>query len=358
MSDNSIEAADIPLKWFALEVLLEEMAQSLQRGILSKQECLTVAKNKLHFEENALEAAIQYLDQLSVLLHYPDILPNVVFSNPQVLLDKISELVFKSVEIEKLSKEQALSGEWRKFHEFALVTVNFLSQETFSKHYVPGLFEAKDLVLLFKKLLVFAPFSDSEYFVPALLRILGSEEVVKVHRVSSSSDIPDPLITTFPAGAPRPGIFCSLNCFLTSHDNDGSTPWSILNDEVKSPVCLYRNCVQFEIPNLPVTITLIDDFTHFEVHADILCNTSDKVLSTVCQTIKRKIFKGIQEASQGMDDVSPIPTLLCPCGKGESQRHIANTNLNLGLWICTLDKRVCGELTPKQMLWVQQDEGV
>ena len=84
---------------------------------------------------------------MSAILYYPKILPEVVFANPQVLLDKISELVFKSVEMEKLSKEQALSGEWIKFHDFALVTNNFLSQEVFKTHYVPGLFE---LILLLR----------------------------------------------------------------------------------------------------------------------------------------------------------------------------------------------------------------
>ena len=33
--------------------------------------------------------------------------------------------------------------------------IEFLSHEAFSKHYVPGLFEATDLVESFKKLLIF-----------------------------------------------------------------------------------------------------------------------------------------------------------------------------------------------------------
>ena len=71
-----IESAKIPLKWFGLEVLLEEMAQT--QGVLSKKECLTAAKNKLFFEEDSFNAAIDYLNKLSVLFHYPKILPDVV----------------------------------------------------------------------------------------------------------------------------------------------------------------------------------------------------------------------------------------------------------------------------------------
>ena len=218
-------AADIPLKWFALEILLEEMAQALQQGVLSKSQCITVAIEKLHFEEDAVDAAFKYLHQLSVLHYYPSILPNVLFANPQILLDKVSELVFKSVEIKELPKKQALCGEWRKFHEFGCVSVKFLSQEVFMKHYVPGLFETNDLVMLFQKLLIFAKISDSELFVPALLRNLSSKDVDK-HRLSADSFVP-PLVLVFPGGVPRQGIFCSLLCWLVSLDNHSPAPWSI-----------------------------------------------------------------------------------------------------------------------------------
>ena len=154
-SDKSVKAAEIPSSWFAFEILLEEMAQAHQRGVLSKNECITAAVEKLHFEEAAVEAALQYLEQLSVLFYFPEILPEVVFADPQVIIDKVSELVFKSAETDELSKSHALGGEWKDFHEWGLVTVKFLSDE-FTSHFVPGLFEVDDLVKLFKKLLIFA----------------------------------------------------------------------------------------------------------------------------------------------------------------------------------------------------------
>ena len=58
----------------------------------SKIECLEVAHG-LHLDESTVEAALIYLDELSLIFYYPEILPNLVFTNPQVLLDKVSELV-------------------------------------------------------------------------------------------------------------------------------------------------------------------------------------------------------------------------------------------------------------------------
>ena len=62
---STIKSAKIPLKWFGLEVLLEEMAQT--QGVLSKTECLAAAKDKLFFEEDSFNAAIEYLDILILI---------------------------------------------------------------------------------------------------------------------------------------------------------------------------------------------------------------------------------------------------------------------------------------------------
>ena len=350
LSEGSMKPVDIPSRWFALEILLEEMTQALKRGVLSKEDCITAAIEKLHFEEDAVDAALQYLDQVSAILYYPKILPNVVFADPQALLDKVSELVFKSAEIKKFSKEQALTGDWIKFHEFGLVTIKFLSQEIFSKHYVPGLFEVDDLVLLFKKLLIFATFSKSEYFVPTLLRHLDSK-AVDDHRISS---IPC-LVLQFPGGGPRQGIFCALLCWLVSPENDSPAPWSISVDKVSSPVCLYRNCIQFDVPESFATVTLIDTYTHFEVHVYVPEEDADDLCPEEFPVIRKAIDKGLHKAALnlGYFKSSPSPALLCPCGRGEA--HVAEI-VKSDHWECSLknEARKIGKLTPLQCLWVDK----
>ena len=371
-----VKPVDIPSRWFALEILLEEMAQALKRGVLSKEDCITAATEKLHFEEDAVDAALQYLDQVSAILYYPKILPNVVFADPQIVLDKISELVFKSVEMDKLSKEQALSGEWVKFHEFALVTIKFLSQKVFETHYVPGLFEVDDLVVLFKKLLIFATFSKSEYFVPALLRHLDSKAVDN-HRVRC---VPS-LVLQFPGGGPRQGIFCALLCWLVSPENVSPAPWSISVDELGSPVCLYRNCVQFDVPKMIATVKLIDTYSHFEVHVNIPPKDADDLCPEEFPVIRNAIEKGLHEAAinLGYFNSSPSSALLCPCGQGD-ETHVAEITSNSMRWKCTLKKEArkinklttfkqfftlwkrsrkneaksIGKLTPLQRLWVDK----
>ena len=345
-SDESMKPAEIPSSWFAFEILLEEMAKAHQRGVLSKDECITAAIEKLHFEEAAVEAALQYLEQLSVLFYFPEILPEVVFADPQVIIDKVSELVFKSAETEGLSKSRALSGEWKDFHEWGLVTVKFLSKE-FTSHYVPGLFEVDDHVKLFKKLLIFATFSSTQLFVPSLLRNMSNEEVDK-HRVSS---IPS-LVLLFPGGGPRHGIFCALLCWLASSDNDCPSPWLISTNANKSPKCLYRNCVHFKYPKSGAVITLIDTYSHFEVHVNISSKRVDDLCPRILPKVRSAIFKGVRKATLniGYENSAPTAALVCPCGVGEA--HVAEADLELG-WTCTLDDDESGELTPRQRLWIE-----
>ena len=343
--DKSVKPAEIPSSWFAFEILLEEMARAHQRGVLSKDECITAGVDKLHFEEAAVEAALQYLEKLSVLFYFPQILPEVVFADPQVIIDKVSELVFKSAEIKELSKSCALSGEWKDFHEWGLVTVKFLSEE-FTSHFVSGLFKVDDLVKLFKKLLIFSTFNSTQLFVPALLRNMSNKDVDK-HRVSC---IPS-LVLLFPGGGPRHGIFCALLCWLASSENDCPSPWCISTDG-DSPSCLYRNCVEFDYPKSSAVITLIDTYSHFEVHVHIPPERLDSLCPKILPKVHSAIFKGVRKATSniGYENSAPTAALVCPCGVGEA--HIAEADLELG-WTCSFNKRKSGDLTQYQRLWIE-----
>ena len=355
LGEISIPPADIPARWFALEILLEEMAEALDQGVLSRQDCFTAAMKKLHFEEDAgeFDAAIHYLDELSVLLYYPRILPSVVFADPQVVLDKVTELVIASFE-RNASKCKGHSDSWRKFYEFALVTVEFLSQSDFNKHYVPGLFDVPDLIKLFKKLLIFAHFSATELLVPALLRDLDKKEVIKIRSSARSSAATPSFTIVFPDGGPRRGIYCSLLCWLVSDEDNSPAPWSIVTNKFGIPTCLHRNCVQFKLHKSPVVVTLIDTYTHFEIHINVPVEFSADLCPKIIPMVSQTIFKGLGKVALNLnyDGSSPSPALVCPCGRGDA--HVAATNSKLGYWTCTQNVTLCGKLTSLQLLWLEQ----
>ena len=340
----------IPLPWMALEIVLDEITHVLQRGLLHKNECLEVAC-RFHFDESTLEAALMYLDELSLILYYPDVLPDLVFINPQVLLDKISELVKVHHDLRKCCGLAAGDKAWKEFFSHALVTVEFLSQEDFKKHYVPGLFTPENLLTLCQKLFIFAHFSGEKFFVPCLLRMLGHDDVSK-YRLSHDYHL-TPLILHFTDGPPCRGIFCAVLCFLTSSENHFPGPWKLKMPSAGSvtPTCLHRNCVQFIIPGVkvPCTVTFIDTLLQFELHV----KASKQAACKVCPTIKRAVTAGLQKTNIALGYTTSMPSFafLCPCGAGEP--HPAT--IGDGFWICTLDEGEGDELSPNQLLWLDEE---
>ena len=264
-----------------------------------------------------------------------------------MVLDKVTELVIASFE---RNASKCHNDSWRRFYEFALVTVEFLSQSDFNKHYVPGLFDVHDLVKLFKKLLIFAHFGATELLVPALLRDLNNKEVIKISCSARSSAATPSFTIVFPDGGPRRGIYCSLLCWLVSDEENSPSPWSIVTNKFGVPTCLHRNCVQFKLHKSPAVVTLIDTYTHFEIHINVPIDICPKIIPMVCQTI----FEGLGKVALNLnyDGSSPSPALVCPCGRGDA--HVATANTELGYWTCTQNVTEYGKLTPLQLLWLDQ----
>ena len=349
LTECSPQSVDVPIQYYGLELLLEEVSVTLGRGVLSIEECLQVAR-KLHFDEHTLDAALQFLDEnLSVVFYFPEILESVVFTDPQVLLDKVTELVETVYCLRnKDSSFRLFSASWQIFRDHGRFSLEFLTNDRFQKHYVPGLFTPKKLVKLFRKLLIIAEFSDSEYFMPALLPVLEAEKVAE-YRVSGDSPA-SAFALDFPLGAPRLGTYCTLSCFLVTHDNQFPSPWEIeLLPDSNTPVCLYRNCIQFSVPGFPGSVTLIDTFNHFEVHV----STASKVCRKLCTYVRQAILTGVRKAavSLGYNNCTPSAALLCPCGV--SDPHVAR--FGEGMWICSKNKKVYRELAPSHLMWQDQE---
>ena len=240
---------------------------------------------------------------------------------------------------------------WQRFCDHALVSAEFLAQEEFQKHYKPGLFSHDDLMLLFKKLLIFAVFNKTEVFVPALLRRLTREELEEHRRRYSST----PPVLTFPKyGGPLLGVFCATLVDLLSPDNIHPCPWKLdMDDDGITPLCLYRNCVQFNIPNHPGSITLIDSFEQIEVHVSEAALKAGK--DDYPHLIKNAVTESVRRATLALhyNYDKPKLTIGCPCGTRPGF-HLAKLGEN-SLWICSKNKEKFDTLTLQQAVWLKED---
>ena len=345
-TECSPEPVNVPLQYFALEIVLEDVSQKLGRGVLSIEECLEAAAG-LHFDKHTLGAALEFLDELSVLFYFPEDLEGVVFVNPQVLLDKATELVEQLYKLQEGNISQEKVGEWQVFMDYSRFDLEFLKRPEFSKHYLPGLFTEVELVKLFNnKLLVFANYRDNEFFMPALLRVLSDEEMSKFCVPCDSPAAP--IALDFPLGAPRLGVFCALCCFLVSSSNQIPGPWEIkLDPDSDLPVCLSRNCIRFSVPKYSGHVTLVDTFTHFQVH---VWTRKKENYKKMCAKVRDCVKSGVTTVTRtlGYADCIPSVEFVCPCKKGIP--HVAKVGDNND-WICERDSVVSETLDERYLVW-------
>ena len=325
----------IPIGWFLLE---QDIIKATKGGVISRLECLGIAA-VLNIDPKALGAALEYFDDLNIFLYYPSVLPDIVFSNPQVILDKVTELVHFSYCLQGSSPPVALEGKWLQFRDKGIVTLEMFQDERFSTHYIQDLFTPADLIKLFEHLLIVAPLSSTKYFMPSLLRTISVEKVRK--QLPLPSITVAPLLVYFPAGCARNGVFCALVVYLLT-----KCQWKFAKGV---PECVSRSCVHLQLPDKPVSIALVDSFTFFKVRVE----APDPMYPKVCPKIREALFNGVEAAAKSLryNNLTPVTGFFCKCS---SPPHAATPAIEDGYLMCTKSTNY-GPLTEQHSMWLNMN---
>ena len=384
------QEVDVPIWWYIFERLLQELAGKLGRKVLSKAECLEIA-NALGFKERHLEAALRFFDELNVIKYSPKVLPNVVFAESQVPLDKVSELVRESyllrgdpsVQEEKLTSDSTpTEGKWKHFRDHGVISPELMKK--FPRHYVPGIFTVDDLSELLKDLLVFAPIptpewekpsqatvpsgtlpmgssspsqnspeqeSEPHFIMPASLVTLSEAELAKQR---TSSPLAAALLVKFPLGSRRAGVFCCFAVHLIRHCG-----WELL---LNTKVPLYRNCIKFCLKKTspPCIVTAIDSHSFIEVYANISAQATAQHCARLLPMVKGSVFSGIAAACRALKYKETYPEIgfVCPHHEASSDDSTVKTKLHSAsvghhneFWCCDDDVSVSGLLQSRHHIW-------
>ena len=330
---QKLPRVNIPHRYFALEMAFQRLAKYQNKAILSMEECFKEA-TKFHFTRESFEDALHYLRGHKLIMHYSEVLPEVVFIDAQVILDKITELVeHSSVLCAKQPTQIQVARSVRGYQEFKLcgiITRDILSQ--FESHYIPKLFEKDHLILLFKHLLIIVEVGEGKYLMSCLL-----EEEAIPHTLSLPvSQVVSPLLFYFGPDGPKLGIYCYLLSSLITESK-----WELLMED-GNPVQLSRNCARFTIPgNHPCFITVTDSFTTFfqveiSFPPDISPAKALKVCEKVCPSIRETVLTRIRIASRRLNyDLIPEIAFLCSNTKHQHTTLHPATISSSELLICT-----------------------
>ena len=332
---------EVPLRWYALEYMMQEASQKLNRNVLSRHECLEIAKS-LHIDDESCKEALNFFCKLNRLFYWPDILPDLVFVEPKVILDKVSELVKECYKMK--SAPSPRRGEWHDFRDYAKVSEKMLKD--LKEHYVyeKQMFTPNNLITLFESLLVFAKLSKDSWFMPSLLKVIPENEVQK-YRVSPEKA----LVVYFPDDRPLIGMFCCMVAFVLSPDDNNPCLWKVFDNKGK-PKCLNRNVIMFTVQkysgSVPAFVTMIDLYTHFEVHVE----THQKKESELWLLVRRAVFTGLGKASEilGYTKNTPEAAIICP--EHQFPPHYATID-NEGVWACSKEHNIYGDKELKKIPW-------
>ena len=92
MEQCPVVEVEIPMRWHAFDEKVRSLAENLGRMVMSRNECWQVAES-LGLDEASFNGALDFFHRVSLMFYFRDILPQVVFIDPQVMLDKVSELI-------------------------------------------------------------------------------------------------------------------------------------------------------------------------------------------------------------------------------------------------------------------------
>ena len=368
----------VPIWWYIMELLLQELAKVLGRGVLSRAECLKMAR-LLHIREDSFDAALEFFDELNIIKYSPDVLPDVVFVESQIPLDKVSELVSHSFLLrqpESAKGSLPVEGEWSHFRDRGIVSKACLKSKCFSRHYVPGIFCVDDMCELLKKLLVFAPVpnptsahqevptsilpsdkdKETHFVMPAALESLLDTALAQYRE--SSSEIVPLLISR------RAGVFCCFVVHLINHFG-----WNRILDESQP---LYRNCFKIHLPtDPPCSVTLIDSNSLIEVHVKLAAGAVPSECSALLNVIKNAILSSIDAACIALNykQTKLEFTFHCPHTQPSSQTssggqseelkpHTATLNYKKTFLTCDLARENSYPLQAGHLVWFGRTKGV
>ena len=241
---DKTKTLQIPLRWFALELALERKAASVDRKVLTYEECLKVAA-VLHFKVRELHVALNFLHGFSLLLFFPEL--ELVFTDPQALLTVFSSILVNFYH-EKFSGSIAELNSYKK----AILSSHVLKKLLNSSLELGAVLTYEKLLRIFQSLLIAANVDEDKYFIPALLPSLDDDTRGKALSVESPTV---PLVFLFADKCTPCGLFCAVVVKLLSGD------W-----EVDMKADTYSNAVTLLHKKYKpkLAITFIDSFKHFE----------------------------------------------------------------------------------------------
>ena len=368
VSDSGVgEVVKTPGAFFIFEQVLREFAEK-SGHILSIEECLRIGE-ELKMGPDMVRSALIFFHRQITFLYYHHVMPNLVFTRPQIPLDCMNSIVHFKYKLES-GELMGVTEELATSVRDGIITEEILSQEHFSKCFVPGLYGPCDAIDLLFHTFTLAPLScepqqktgsspavqtkpstpvkreKREYLMMCLRQAIPEKKVTQYIPVSSEIA---PLVVQFTKNCVPLSCFGrTISCLLAMYD------WELSRADNGSPKHLASNIVSLFDSQLPVEIILRDATSHLEVHVLPDRGFTPDRLSEVFVQIHETVFSAIKQVFDRMQltGIEITPAFVCPCSKSFKHSHVASLHTlagsSDGFLRCSKTRRNAGRVKRKQ----------
>lgn len=299
----------VPIRWFAFELLLEKLGNKERHHIIPKK-TIMLEIQQLQMNKEDIEDALKYLHSITIIFYFPNILPDIIFTDPQPILDALSHIIALTYDIDysdmvgcpvALNKEDV-----RHLKNHGTITAKLL-QDMRLPLLETNLFSPSQFLDLLSYLRIITPVEkdlpakDCSFFLPCALPSYESELILETHQCK-------PLLIVWKkenkeVRAVPPGAFPLLIVHLLN--NNLHYP---LNPDDKQ-YYRYRDAISLQISFTKrkfYTLHIIKRDKHIEIHFTGLIRNCCQVR----KLIESAIIASCNDISFPADDIKPA--FACP----------------------------------------------
>lgn len=337
----------IPLAWYLL--LLDIQSESVNNHFISLEKSYQLG-SEWEISQESVEAALQFFDELNMILYYPSSCKNVVFCNPDFLLQKLTDMIVTSVSVPDVDDKVGLRA---TFREQGIFTRELFQTPKFLEGF-NDLFSLDDFLCLLQHLPIIAQISidpkKQEYFMPCVLPFeVSTTSVSVVHDV-------DPLIIIFPSGCSPSGVFCATIVHLIKSKGDDELKWVVTSSEhfkrkrnvIEFQIMLCTSNVKAHFDNTVGTVIFEDASSHF-----VIQTTCDRKYCYQLYTmLSSALENAIEDLSYDADRIDYVVGVQCTTCTG-TEAHVASIGPD-NKWRCER-KHTRNDLSARQSPWFIED---
>ena len=359
LSRQALEV-NIPIRWYGYEILLREKA-SESCGVLRLGKCMSLGTD-LHMKTGEVESALELFYLLNSILLYPKEVSELVFINPNSLIQVINQLMCLVCQIR--NGEYGGDGEFAllKLANLGIISRDVLSREALNIYtQISNEFDEfkTDLFKIFIHLLIAAelpvkkPSDDKQYFMPALLPLINSSSALDFIPFETSKS--SPLLFYFSKGAPI-GLFCALIVTLLSViiEDDKKRYKKNLWIIPESTEIIYSNFIVLQNQQLGVKVVLVESLDWFEIYCEDPQDQFD-----VKEFIEDSLFDAAKNRKLEKEIESELDiAFFCPCSK-QSQPHLAEIKEKNSKLVCKSSGEVVNDTEGfPRTSWMKKNSGI